>query len=151
MSQSARWLTTIVGLTSYGLKVGYARSELYRATLIDLADGLNGVCQGAESWSHAARDVLTAFVPLIADVEHLQRVRSIRATAMASALVAASRLLRCSTDEGHLLDKRDSPGDQSVMQKDDGRPLALGERRALARQLHRDVAACKLTHLKATF
>lgn len=134
MPQSARWLTTIVGLTSHGLKVGYARSELYRASLIDLADGLNGVCQGAESWSHAARDVLTAFVPVIADVEHLQRVRSIRATAMASSLVAASRLLRCSTDEGHLLDKRGSPGDQSVMQRDDGRPLALGERRALARQ-----------------
>jgi hypothetical protein len=139
MPHSTHWLTTVVGLTSHGLKVGYAKSELYRHSLGDLAEALNLVCQRAESFSHAAREVLTAFVPVITDVDHLPRVASVRATAQAASLVAASRLLRCSTTDGHLLDTRKSSTDQGILQNADGRPVTLGERRALARRPSREM------------
>jgi hypothetical protein len=47
---------------------------------------------------------------------------------------AASRLLRCSTPEGHMLDKEREGAAPTQLQHPDGRPLTLGERRALARQ-----------------
>jgi len=134
MSRAERWLTTVPSLTDHKLKISYARVELYEAPLGELAAGLNDVCREAELTGHAARDVLSAFVPLLIDTDHLDRVQSLRATAQAATLPAAGRLLRCSTLEGHLLDKRRIGSDAKVLKRDDGRPLSLGERRALARR-----------------
>ncbi|RLB61958.1 MAG: hypothetical protein DRI90_10180 [Deltaproteobacteria bacterium] len=134
MSHAQRWLATIPSLTGHKLKVAYARVALYDDSLSELTTNLNEVCQLAEQASGVARDVLSAFVPLLIDTAHLQRVQSLRATALASALPAAGRLLRCSSTEGHLLDLPSSGGDAYVIKRADGRPVSLGERRALARR-----------------
>jgi hypothetical protein len=134
MSRAERWLATIPSLTDHKLKVSYARSELYDVSLAELATGLNEVCQLAEQATGAALDVLAAFVPLLVDTAHLVQVQSLRTTALASALPAAGRLLRCSTSEGHFLDQLSGGGDAKVLKRSDGRPLSLGERRALARR-----------------
>jgi len=134
MSRAERWLATVPSLTDHKLKVSYARVELYEAPVDELAVGLNAICQDAEQTGHAARDVLSAFVPLLIDTAHLDRAAAIRATALAATLPAAGRLLRGSSMEGHLLDQRIGGGDARVLKRADGRPLSLGERRALARR-----------------
>lgn len=135
-ARAERWLRTITSLGHHQLKVSYAKSELGDASLGDLAEALNDICLMGEESSAPARDVLTAFVPLIVDVRHLDRVWSIRATASAASLMAVGRMLRASTPDGHLLDRdryRARPT-EGVPQREDGEPLSLGERRALARR-----------------
>lgn len=134
MRRGERWLKTLPSLGDHRLMVAYARSELYRSSLGHLAEDLNLVCERSEQSHPLARDVLTAFVPLIADVAHLPRVHSIRATAIAAGMPSAGRLLRCSTPEGHLIDQPRDDMSQLVVQRQDGSPLSLGERRALARR-----------------
>jgi hypothetical protein len=134
MSRAERWLTTIPGLSGHRLQVAYARSELYGPSLVELVAALNDVSQLAEEAHAVAREVLTAFVPVVADPQHVARVWSLRATAMAASLPAVGRLLRSSTPDGHLLDAAGLDGSSSVLTRADGRPLTLGERRALARQ-----------------
>ncbi len=129
-----RWLTTIPRLADHQLRVAYARAELERTAAGVLAKALNVVCQRAEASDGGARQVVFAFVPTLVDSDVIERVWSLRATANAMALLSVSRLLRASTPEGHHLDQNAAHGAQGVLQNASGRPLTLGERRALARR-----------------
>jgi hypothetical protein len=134
--RAGRWLSTIPRLVEHPLRVSFARAELYTLRVADAALALNEVCLLAEQSGGEARQVLGAFVPLIADLEHLERCGMLRAAALSASLLGAGRLLRASTPEGHLLDPSQGSGGakSTVLQSADGRPLTLGERRALARQ-----------------
>ena len=134
MSRTERWLATIVGLTDHKLRVAFARTELYEAALTELAVTLDEICKLAEQTNEQAQAVLRAVVPSVVDVEHLDRIHSIRTTAIAARLLAVGRLLRSSTTEGHLLEQTRQHESATLIQRPDGRPLSLGERRALARQ-----------------
>ena len=129
-ARAERWLQTVPGLGDHRLQVAYARSELYDATVAEGAEALDDLSVAAEEGHVTARDVLGAFVPVLVDHEHIQHVWAIRTTALASNFLGSSRLLRASTPDGHLLDKQ-PPG---MVIEQAGRPLTLGERRALARR-----------------
>jgi hypothetical protein len=130
-ARAERWLQTVPGLGHRELQVSYARSELYDATVAEAAGALDVLSVAAEEGHIPSRDVLGAFVPVLVDNEHIQHVWAIRTTALASDFLAASRLLRGSTPDGYLLDAR---AEGMVIERADGRPLTLGERRALARR-----------------
>ncbi len=129
-----RWLATISGLTDHPLQVSYARSELAEGSPEELAGAFDELCRAVDYVNEGARDVLGAFVPLIIDPDLLERVGAIRAAAGDAQLPAACRLLRCSTRRGHFLDREDDTPNVNLPQRADGRPLTLGERRALARK-----------------
>jgi len=132
--RAERWLRTLGGLVDRSLQVAFARAELFEGQLGTVTEALNDVCLAAEGADPSAHTALGAFVPVLIDTKHLARVWSLRATAKASHLSALSRLLRCSTPEGHLLDRERIAPQTDVMQGADGRPLSLGERRAFARR-----------------
>ncbi|MEZ4439101.1 MAG: hypothetical protein R3B72_08430 [Polyangiaceae bacterium] len=131
--RASRWLSTFPTLGDHKLKVGFARSELYAGEPEELAEALNLLCVAAEGGDPLAREILGAFAPLAVDVEHLRQLDAIRAAAIGASFLATARFLRATTPEGHFLDRKEiAPG--AVMERDDGSPLTLGERRALARR-----------------
>lgn len=130
------WLKTIGSLTEHALQVSYARSELMAPPLFEVAQALNAVCQRAEQSEPSAREALGAFVPVAVDADHLAQIEALRNVALETHLLALGRLLRASTRAGHHLDRE--PTGQ-VAEREDGRPLSLGERRALARRPSRAV------------
>lgn len=131
---AARWQRTIQGIGEPELQVSYARAELGRRSLGDVAHALDMLCQGAENGDPRGRDVFAAFVPTLVDRDHLPRLASLRVTAQAAKLMSLSRVLRASTEAGHHVDAvvEGRPGD--IVQRADGKPLSLGERRAMARR-----------------
>jgi hypothetical protein len=133
-ARAERWLSTIAGIVERRMRVSFANDELRRGPLEEVAHALDEICQLTEESHAGARDVLAAYVPLIIDPTLLERVASLRTTAQAATLLAVSRLLRCSTPEGHQLDEKRIVSQEAIIQRGDGRPLSLGERRALARQ-----------------
>ncbi len=134
MHRAERWLSTIPNLVERKLLVAYAKSELYQGTLGEVAAALDVLCTRVEQSDPVARTVIGAFVPLVIDPHHHGRTSSIRATALASDMLAVGRFLRCATPEGHAFERERQPDHGDVLQKDDGKPFTLGERRALARQ-----------------
>jgi hypothetical protein len=131
----ARWLTAVPGLSDHPLKVAFARRELLEAPPAELAPALDALCRAVDEANAAARDVLGAFVPVLVDPELLAPLQPIRLAAREASLPAASRLLRCSSRQGHLFDRPEVPP------RPDSRSLTLGERRALARKPSRAMLA----------
>ncbi|MBW2526267.1 MAG: hypothetical protein JRI23_18950 [Deltaproteobacteria bacterium] len=135
-----RWLATVPGLADHELRIRYARSELYERDARAAAESLNELCALSEQVDVTAQEVLTAFVPVIVDPDHIARLSEIRAQVVSQALPSASRLLRSSTPAGHRPPPRAMSDDsaeqaaQATLTHGDGRPLTLGERRALARR-----------------
>jgi hypothetical protein len=129
------WLKTIGSLTDHALQVAFARSELSRSELGVTAGALNAVCQQAEAGATRSRGALGAFVPVVVDVAHIDRIEALRDHALEAHLLSLGRLLRASTRAGHL-PEREPVGE--ILQRE-GRPLSLGERRALARRPSRAV------------
>lgn len=137
---AAAWLKTIASLGEHGLQVSFARAELLRADVGERSEALNAICRDAELGERAARDALHAFVPFLVDPAEIDRLEALRAAALEGRLLSLGRLLRASTTAGHQLD-RELVGE--VVQRA-GRPLTLGERRALARQPSRAALAALL-------
>jgi hypothetical protein len=144
--RAARWLATLPGLAEHALRVHFARSELYAPPPEAVARGLDQICRQAERSGEAARELVMAFVPLWVDPTHLEQLGLLRAAAEELELEALGRLLRASTREGHLPPARARSEEDSKQQAaqgtlthPDGRPLTLGERRALARNPARSV------------
>lgn len=135
----ARWLATVPGVVDHPLRVAYARRELTEAPAAELAHALDGLCREVDEASPLARNVLGAFVPALVDPDLLEPLQAVRQEAREASLPAASRLLRCSSRQGHLLDRPELP------HREEPRALTLGERRALARKPSRAMLA-KLLH-----
>ncbi len=129
-----RWMQTIVALADHPLRVAFARRELTRSTVPVFATAINEVHRRSEVGDEVGREVVAAFVPTIVDPQVVDKVWAARALAGTAALLSAARLLRGSTPEGHGLDQRTGAPTQNVVQNAAGKPLSLGERRALARR-----------------
>lgn len=127
------WLKTLGALGEHGLKVAFARAELSREEPPMVAAALDAVCRGAEQGEPAPRRALLAFVPVVVDFDHVATTEALRALAVDGHLLSLGRLLRGTSAAGFELD-RDPVGE--VVERD-GRPLTLGERRALARRASR--------------
>ena len=137
-----RWVQTIAGLQPHGLRVAFARAELYHRALDMVAGSLQALCARAEQAEPSAQEALGAFAPLAADPEHVERTGALRLRAVEHHLPALGRLLRAAASEHFrsplLLDERSA---SSSLVGRDGRELSLGERRALARRQARAVLA----------
>jgi hypothetical protein len=133
-----RWKAAIPALSDHPLKVAFARCELCEQPPDELAAALDALCREVDDAVEMARDILSAFVPVLIDPEHLEPIQAVRHAARDASLPAAARLLRCSSRQGHLFDKPALP-------PNDQRTLTLGERRALARKPSRAMLA-KLFH-----
>jgi hypothetical protein len=129
---AGRWLTTIVSLLDHALRVQFARTELTRRPVGLLAAALNETNRLSEEGDDAARQVIAAFVPSIVDPQEIDKLWAVRTTAHHAALLSAMRLLRATTPEGHEAEQRNPT--HGVLQNAAGKPLSLGERRALARR-----------------
>ncbi len=122
-----RWLATLPGLSDFPLKVAFARWELLEGQPDELAFAFEELCQRVDAAEEASRAALLAFVPVLVDPENLAPIQGVRLAAREACLPAVSRLLRCSSRQGHRLDSPE-PVDKEE------RALTLGERRALARK-----------------
>lgn len=129
----SRFLRVLPKLRDSAARAAYMRSEVETRGEIDLAVALDGVCGRAEQADPAARDVLAALVTLIGEPALAPRFAALRRLAEQHALLPLGRLLRRSPSP------RGDAGDEDlsthrVATARDGRPLTLGERRALARR-----------------
>lgn len=114
-------------------RAAYLRNEIETRPALEVAVALDGVCGSAEQADTVARDVLAAVVTLLAEPALGPRFTVLRRFAEEHALLPLGRLLRrpapsreASADDAALT--------QRVATARDGRPLTLGERRALARR-----------------
>lgn len=135
---AARWTALVPGLAEHGLRVQLVRSDLAAAEPGELALGLEETCTRAERGERLAREVLLAVVPVLVDDSQLERLGLLRAAALDGGLALARRLLQASTTAGLTrsgpLGRDDDEESAEMARHPDGRPLTLGERRALARQ-----------------
>ncbi|WP_438017619.1 hypothetical protein WMF18_00345 [Sorangium sp. So ce315] len=130
-----RWRRAVSSLKEPRLRVAYLRSELLRDDLSSVARALDDLCRDAEQASPAARDVLGAAVPVLADPALSGRVEQLRELAASGALLSLSRLLRRKPRRHEAPSAWPPPGDERhVAASGAGRALTLGERRALARR-----------------
>ncbi|MBI4702574.1 MAG: hypothetical protein HY744_15750 [Deltaproteobacteria bacterium] len=128
-----RWLALFPALAEHELRTQFARSELYAGAARELAPALDRLCQMAEQGDAAAREALGAFVPTVADPGHLEQLGPLREAALATPLPSLGRLLRCATAAHHFASSDEELAGGEGVPTRDGRPLTLGERRALAR------------------
>ncbi|WP_437780624.1 hypothetical protein [Sorangium sp. So ce1097] len=130
-----RWRRAVSSLKEPRLRVAYLRSELLRDDLSSVARALDDLCRDAEQASPAARDVLGAAVPVLADPALSGRVEQLRELAASGALLSLSRLLRRKPRRHGAPSASPPPDDERhVAASSAGRALTLGERRALARR-----------------
>jgi len=113
-------------------RAAYLRSEVTARGELELALALDGVCGRAEQADPVARDVLAALVTLLGDEELKPRLSALRRLADQHALLPLGRLLRRPPSRAGAGDEDLST--HRVATARDGRPLTLGERRALARR-----------------
>ena len=120
------------------LRVAYLQDHLRAHDLASVARVLEEVCARAEQAEEAAREVLVALVDALnaPGVEDL--VQRLREEAVRDSLFALERLVRHSVGahRGSLLPE--DPNEDRVPDYGKGRPLTLGERKALARRPDRD-------------
>lgn len=114
-------------------RAAYLRNEIETRPALEVAIALDGVCGAAEQADPVARDVLASVVTLLVEPAMAPRFANLRRLADEHALLPLGRLLRKPAPS-----REAAPDDVSVPQRvataRDGRPLTLGERRALARR-----------------
>lgn len=135
---SRRWRRAVAALKEIELRIALMRTEVIQVEAAAVAAALDEICAAAEQADPAAREVLGAVMPVLADPALGARIEELRSIAAAEALLPLGRLLRRRrrSDDGH------APGSPSVDARDErhlatatsGRVLTLGERRALARR-----------------
>jgi hypothetical protein len=135
---AASLIRTLRALTGAELRAAYVIDALRTANVRDFAPVLDELCARAEQAEAGACEALVAVVdafntPAVADV-----VQQLREQAAGEALLALDRLLRRPTDPPRTSAHPASPEDERVPDYGKGRPLTLGERKALARRPDRD-------------
>ncbi|WP_437317267.1 hypothetical protein [Sorangium sp. So ce385] len=129
-----RWRRAVSSLKELRLRVAFLRSEMLRAEPAAVARALDDLCRDAEQADPAARDVLGAVVPVLADPAFSDRVAQLRELAASLALLSLSRLLRRKARRREAQPASPAPDERQVATSGAGRALTLGERRALARR-----------------
>lgn len=120
------------------LRVSYLQDFLRAHDVTVVAYVLEEVCARAEQAEEAAREVLVALVDALHAPGAQEIVQRLREEAAGESLFALERLVRHPTGahRGSLLPE--DPNEDRVPDYGRGRPLTLGERKALARRPDRD-------------
>lgn len=142
---SDRLCRALPALREATFRTAYLRSELLRVTPEEAARALDAVAGRAEQADPVAREVMTALVPILSDPALEAWVEELRACGVAEALLSLSRLLRrhrksaAGGPPSSRAGSAPAPEERGVALEPGGRPLSLGERRALARRPSRAV------------
>ena len=113
-------------------RAAYLRSEIDSRPEIEIAIALDGICGASEQADPIAREVLASLVTLLAEEALTGRFLRLRQLSEQHALLPLGRLLRRPPPRATLAE--DDLSTQRIATSKDGRPLTLGERRALARR-----------------
>ena len=128
----SRFRRVLPSLRESSARAAYLQSEIEARAELDVAIALDGICGRAEQADPVARDVLAALVTLLQDPALAPRFAVLRRLSEQHALLPLGRLLRRPPPRHGPEDDDASP--QRIATARDGRPLTLGERRALARR-----------------
>ncbi len=129
-----RLCRVIPALRELTMRTALLQSDLAAAGTLQAAYVLDIVAGHAEQAESAAREVIAALMPILTDTQRQTWVSELRQTAKDEALLSLSRLLRRrgKTADGLSEDHHGPPA--GIALEPGGRPLSLGERRALARK-----------------
>jgi hypothetical protein len=128
-----RWRRALHAIVDVSLRAAYVRSELTRGPLERVAEALDEIAAEAERGLCDGHDLMAAALPALADAALASWRGQLRGLAVTGPLPALGRLLGPANLDaaGHNLDH---PAPLQVPVSPGGRPLTLGERRALARR-----------------
>jgi hypothetical protein len=129
-SLAEAWFATVATVQDRSIRSCVVSQAAIRHDPVDVAAALERVCMLAEQAESRARDVLDAWVTHLVDAENEAYWTEIRSIAERAGYLALGRLLRRRRTiyEANARDPQERPA--SALQ---GRPLTLGERKALAR------------------
>ena len=116
-----------------GLRVQLLASDLASREIAEIAEALEETCMLAEQAEPRAREVLSAAVPTLTDPAHDTLVTQLRESAQESGRLALARFLRRRAKPSAFPEPPPAPDHRHPGQSQVGKPLTLGERKALAR------------------
>ncbi|MRG97355.1 hypothetical protein [Polyangium spumosum] len=135
---AARLCKVVPALADLGMRTALVLRTLEAAGLPTAARALDKLASRAEQADPTAREVLAALLPLLGDPAHAAWITALRDLARDASLLGLSRLLRRRTRVAD--PPPSSPIEhRGIALEPGGRPLSLGERRALARMPARAV------------
>jgi hypothetical protein len=137
-SQAETWARKLAALRDPSVQVGWVRSELERAGALRAADALCVVLARAEQRDERHAILLLRVSLALCSVPPLKR--AIAAVADARGQYALARFLGASEEMSHT-DDEEPESERDVPDFGRGRPLTLGERKALARTHDRSLLA----------
>jgi hypothetical protein len=126
-----RWRRALRALEG-GLRVAYLSSEMEGLPVADVADALDRICSAAEQAEPYAREALVSVIDLLASLDRQTLSQELREEAAGRSLLALARLLRRPTHSAR--PPPSEPNEARIPDYGTGRPLTLGERKALARR-----------------
>jgi hypothetical protein len=124
---------TTCAIADAQLRVGYVRAVLTEEDASELAAALEIVCARAEQADEAAREALVALATALHDPAVGEAVQHLREEAAAAPYLALERLVRQPVSVAPTREVPE-PEEDRVPDYGRGRPLTLGERKALARK-----------------
>lgn len=129
-----RWCRVIPAVRELSMRSAVLQNDLDEAGFYRAARSLEYVAERAEQADPAALEVIAAAMPILTNPERKAWVEALRQAAKREALLALSRLLVRRVKHGEeVFDDHGEPA-ASLRLEPGGRPLSLGERRALARK-----------------
>ncbi|TKD04496.1 hypothetical protein [Polyangium fumosum] len=135
---AARLCKVVPALADLAMRTALVLRTLEDAGPPTAARALDEIASRAEQTEAPAREVLAALLPLLGDPLHAGFVGALRVVAKDASLLALGRLLR--RKARHAESQAPSPIEhRGIALEPGGRPLSLGERRALARKPSRGI------------
>lgn len=139
VERAETFVRTTRAIPEAALRVAWVRSVLLARAPEEIAPVLDVVCARAEQAEHAAREALVALVDAIQDPACAPTVQRLREEAVGAPHLALERLLRQPAATAYSAREIPDPEDDRVPDYGRGRPLTLGERKALARKPDREM------------
>jgi hypothetical protein len=135
---ASRFCRVIPALRDISMRTAVLQNDLELAGVPCAAQALDSTARRAEQADPAALEVIAAVVPILVNPQRRLWVDALRQTAKTDALLSLARLLmrRAKPASAALEDKSAPP--TSMPLEPGGRPISLGERRALARMPSRE-------------
>jgi hypothetical protein len=134
-ARAARLVGATLSIGDAAIRTGYVASRLRDWPVDELARALDVVCERAEQAEVAAREALVAIVDALNGAGMEDLVQSLREQATGESLLALERIVR---HPSRTVVSRAVAAAQERAAEQNGRPLTLGERKALARRPDRD-------------
>lgn len=136
---AARFCRVIPAVLDVAMRSAVLQNDLEEAGIHRAARALEFVARLAEQADPAALQVIAAVMPVLTNPQRKMWVDAVRQTAKREALLSLERLLVRRAKHGEEFVDEQAESSVSLPLEPGGRPLSLGERRALARKPSRDI------------